>query len=210
MTFSKAPLIERGFCICGICRRQTMQHAESSDEHDAEALRADCARCAALCCVALAFDRGPMFAFDKAAGVPCPNLSGDNRCAVHARLAAEGMAGCVSYDCLGAGQRVTAMFAGRSWRDDADTARAMFRAFAAMRRAQELVSLLRAAVRLPLSPERARRRADLERECAPAGGWTLLTLERFDRGPIPGKVRAFLASLKDAACVQERLGGDAE
>jgi hypothetical protein len=37
---------------------------------DAE-FRGDCARCAGLCCVLLAFDRGPLFAFDKPAGIAC-------------------------------------------------------------------------------------------------------------------------------------------
>jgi len=69
-------------------------------------LRADCSRCAALCCVAPAFAQSSDFALDKAAGVPCPNLRTDFRCGVHDRLRPLGFAGCTVYDCFGAGQRV--------------------------------------------------------------------------------------------------------
>jgi len=78
---------------------------------DIDLLRGDCSRCFGLCCVALSFERGPHFAFDKPAGEPCPNLTWQGRCAVHDRLAAVGMAGCAKYDCLGAGQLATKMFA---------------------------------------------------------------------------------------------------
>ena len=122
-------------------------------------LRADCARCAALCCVALAFDRGPAFAFDKAAGDPCRNLRPDDACAVHATRAGLGCAGCVAFDCLGAGQRVTAAFAPRHWRDDDETARAIFDAFAQLRAACEVLDLLGRARALPL-PDAARARVE--------------------------------------------------
>ncbi len=73
-----------------------------------------------MCCVALAFDRSPLFAYDKPAGEPCANLSATGRCAIHTERAAKGFAGCEAYDCLGAGQAVTQGQArrGRSWRDD--------------------------------------------------------------------------------------------
>ena len=41
------------------------------------ALRADCSRCEALCCVAPAFAASADFAIDKPAGVPCPRLRDD-------------------------------------------------------------------------------------------------------------------------------------
>ena len=78
---------------------------------DIDLLRGDCSRCFGLCCVALSFERGPLFAFDKPAGEPCPNLTQQGRCAVHERLAAAGMTGCARSDCLGAGQLATEMFA---------------------------------------------------------------------------------------------------
>jgi hypothetical protein len=73
-------------------------------------LVADCDHCDALCCVHLGFDASPAFAFSKPAGVPCPHLRA-NRCSIHARLAQRGFAGCAAFDCRGAGQRATALFA---------------------------------------------------------------------------------------------------
>lgn len=142
-------------------------------------LRADCARCAALCCVAFAFDRSVLFAFDKPAGVPCPNLDRCDRCRVHERLDAEGLSGCRAYDCAGAGQRVTAMFAGHSWRDDAATQRQMLEAFAVMREVCELLSLLNAAraLRLP-APLRAECLA-LLRGFEAEARWTFERLESY-------------------------------
>jgi hypothetical protein len=70
-----------------------------------EDLRADCARCAALCCVLPGFTASADFAIDKPPGTPCPNLAADHRCTVHDRLRPLGFAGCVAYDCFGAGQR---------------------------------------------------------------------------------------------------------
>ena len=94
--------------------------------------------------MALAFDRSASFAFDKAAGVPCPNLRG-TKCRVHSALEASGCAGCARYDCAGAGQRVCEeVFAGRSWRDDASLVEPMMHAFRVMREVQELRVLLRA------------------------------------------------------------------
>src|SRR4051812_11637904 len=70
-------------------------------------LRADCARCFGLCCVAPAFSASADFAIDKAAGEPCPNLLADFRCSIHDRLRQRGFPGCAAYDCFGAGQRVS-------------------------------------------------------------------------------------------------------
>jgi pentapeptide repeat protein len=70
-------------------------------------LRADCTRCRALCCVHLPFDRGADFPFAKAAGTPCRNLTGNDRCGIHDRLAERGFRGCVTFDCFGAGQRAS-------------------------------------------------------------------------------------------------------
>jgi hypothetical protein len=102
---------------------------------DAASLRADCSRCIGLCCVLLAFDRGPLFGFDKPPGQPCRHLDASDRCAIHPAREARGFTGCARYDCLGAGQAVTAMFEGRSWRDDAVTMREMYDAFVRVREA---------------------------------------------------------------------------
>ena len=66
-------------------------------------LRADCASCFALCCVGLTFIASVDFPVDKPAGEPCVNLTPAHRCGVHASLRSRGYAGCVSYDCIGAG-----------------------------------------------------------------------------------------------------------
>lgn len=71
-------------------------------------LTADCSRCRGLCCVGLCFSTSDGFPADKAAGVKCTHLMPDCRCKIHGELAARGMRGCTAFDCLGAGQRVTA------------------------------------------------------------------------------------------------------
>jgi Pentapeptide repeats (8 copies) len=101
-------------------------------------LRADCARCVGLCCVAPAFARSADFAVDKPAGTPCTHLAEDFRCAIHADLRDRGFAGCTVFDCLGAGQRVTAAFAGRDWRTP-EVAAPMFAAFGSARQVHELL-----------------------------------------------------------------------
>ena len=90
------------------------------------------------------------FAIDKSAGVPCPHLSPDCRCAIHPRLHRRGFAGCAAYDCFGAGQRICGdTFAGRDWRDDDETARLMFEAFSRLRRLHELLWHLDEALAWP-------------------------------------------------------------
>jgi Pentapeptide repeats (8 copies) len=69
-------------------------------------LRADCAKCVGLCCVAPAFAASADFAISKPAGTPCPNLLADHRCGIHDSLRQRGFTGCTVYDCFGAGQRV--------------------------------------------------------------------------------------------------------
>lgn len=114
-------------------------------------LQTDCSQCAALCCIALAFDKGRDFAFDKNPGQPCPNLS-RHSCTIHEKLNEEGFSGCVKYDCLGAGNRVVQeVFNGRSWQDDPQLTRPMIEAFAGMREVHKRIDLLRAAETLPLS-----------------------------------------------------------
>jgi uncharacterized protein YjbI with pentapeptide repeats len=112
-------------------------------------LRADCARCSGLCCVAPAFAASADFAITKPAGQPCPNLGGDFRCGIHDRLRPSGFAGCTVYDCFGAGQQVTQVtFGGTDWRSGAATAEQMFAAFTVMRELHELLWHLAEAVTL--------------------------------------------------------------
>ncbi|MFJ6293949.1 pentapeptide repeat-containing protein [Streptomyces griseoviridis] len=119
-----------------------------------EALRADCGRCFGLCCVALPFTASADFAVDKKAGTPCPNLGGDHRCGIHARLRQEGFTGCTVYDCFGAGQQVSqVVFGGRDWRTGPpERARQMFDVFPVVRQLHELLRYLTEA--LALAPAR--------------------------------------------------------
>jgi uncharacterized protein YjbI with pentapeptide repeats len=103
-------------------------------------LYGQCDRCAGLCCVVPAFTASADFAIDKPAGHPCPNLAADFRCTIHERLRPAGFAGCVAYDCFGAGQQVVQVtFGGRDWRDEPDVAPAMFAAFGTMRTLHEIL-----------------------------------------------------------------------
>ncbi|WP_234347373.1 pentapeptide repeat-containing protein [Streptomyces specialis] len=124
-------------------------------------LRADCANCFALCCVALPFAASAGFAVDKAAGEPCGNLRDDFRCGIHAELRGRGFAGCTVFDCFGAGQKVSRVtFGGRDWRRHPGTARRMFDVFPVMRGLHELLWYLTEALGLPAARPL---RADLRR-----------------------------------------------
>ncbi|MDV7217027.1 pentapeptide repeat-containing protein [Streptomyces prunicolor] len=114
-------------------------------------LRGDCARCFGLCCVALPFAVSADFASDKAAGTPCPNLQGDHRCGIHAKLRPKGFTGCTVYDCFGAGQHVSQVtFAGQDWRTaPREQARRMFEIFPVVRQLHELLRHLTEALTLP-------------------------------------------------------------
>ena len=115
-------------------------------------LRADCARCFALCCVAPAFSRSSEFAIDKPAGVPCPNLADDHRCRIHDSLRPEGFSGCAAYDCFGAGQRLAQhTFGGHDWRTHPRLAGPMMAAVPVMRGLHELLWYLREAQGLDTS-----------------------------------------------------------
>jgi Pentapeptide repeats (8 copies) len=114
-----------------------------------QALKADCANCFGLCCVALPFARSADFAINKAAGQPCPKLQADFSCGIHARLRQEGFPGCMAFDCLGAGQRVAQVtFGGRSWRQAPETAGQMFEVFTVMLQLHELLYYLAEALEL--------------------------------------------------------------
>ncbi|WP_210506033.1 pentapeptide repeat-containing protein [Naasia sp. SYSU D00057] len=113
-------------------------------------LTADCANCAGLCCVALAFARSADFAFDKPAGEPCTHLADDFRCRIHADLRPSGFKGCTVFDCFGAGQKVTQQtFGGRTWRQDPEVRRGMFAVFPVIRSLHELLWHLTEALALP-------------------------------------------------------------
>jgi hypothetical protein len=88
------------------------------------------------------------------------------------------------------------VFAGKSWRDGPDLLPAMEVAFRAMRRLHEDHALLVSAAKLPLTePEEALRQAllaevDVEARQTEAG------LAAYEAGPLPRKLRGFLADLR--------------
>jgi uncharacterized protein YjbI with pentapeptide repeats len=113
-------------------------------------LRADCANCFALCCVALAFAKSRDFAIDKEVGDPCPNLREDYRCGIHTGLRQQGFQGCTFYDCFGAGQKVSQVtFLGRDWREHPDSRKQMFAMLPVMRQLHELLWYLTEVRTLP-------------------------------------------------------------
>ncbi len=132
-------------------------------------LRADCAACCGLCCVSPPFDADQGFGYDKPAHEPCRHLRGDFICAIHVDRAAQGFAGCSSYDCLGAGQRVTRAFAPGDWKSTPERAAAMHDAFMRLRGLHELLVLLATAhgrVDEPAWRQRIADQADaVERAC---------------------------------------------
>ncbi len=161
-------------------------------------LHPDCARCAGLCCVLLAFDRGSQFAFDKPAATPCPNLDSGHMCTIHDRLAETGFHGCIAFDCHGAGQRVIQeVFEGRSWRDDPALMAPMTDAFRRMRTIHEHLALLATARTLDLTPALYEEIAALEARLDPAEGWTRDALAACDVKSLERDVQRFLAGLRD-------------
>jgi uncharacterized protein YjbI with pentapeptide repeats len=155
-------------------------------------LRADCASCFGLCCVALPFSASADFAIDKDAGRPCRHLRPDFACSIHDRLRQEGFPGCAAYDCFGAGQKVSQVtFGGQSWQDGHDrqdgqrrsaseSAKRMFEVFPIMRQLHEMLWYLAEALTLrparPLHPAIRRALDETERLTA-AGAEPLMTLD---------------------------------
>ncbi|WP_370030221.1 hypothetical protein [Qipengyuania mesophila] len=109
--------------------------------------RSDCSRCAALCCIAYPSEEMPGFSAAKQAGQPCPKLGADALCTIYARRAEEGFAGCIRFECFGAGQHVVqSLFEGRDWRGDGTLLGPMVEAFLAMRPVSDLAYLVERAL----------------------------------------------------------------
>jgi len=161
-------------------------------------LEPDCENCAAYCCVALAFDKSDMFAYDKQAAEPCKHLNGLHDCTIHDNLAGRGFSGCIRYNCFGAGQRVTnALFTGRSWRDHPDEAQIMFDAYRAMYKVHEFLALLQECRKLKLEPAQIAQVEAFETELKPPISWTSKTLGAFERSGTFEEIRAFFSGLGD-------------
>lgn len=122
---------------------------------------ADCSKCFALCCTALSFERGTQFAHDKPAGIPCQYLQTDFKCSIHARREDLGYDGCEAFDCLGAGQRASAIFAAQNWQRDPAIARRLYASFSILLRIQEMRQALKTAEELEIDHSLHAKRLDL-------------------------------------------------
>ncbi|MFF2050345.1 pentapeptide repeat-containing protein [Leifsonia sp. NPDC058194] len=167
-------------------------------------LSADCANCAGLCCVALAFAKSADFAFDKAAGDPCDNLDGDFLCRIHPHLRDRGFKGCTVFDCFGAGQHVTQhTFGGATWHDGGETRDGMFAVFPVVRQLHELLWYLREALRLPAAAALHARLRAAERDVRAAADDTPERIRELDvdalRGPAAALLREAARLTREAA-----------
>ncbi|PID36620.1 MAG: hypothetical protein CR993_04555 [Rhodobacterales bacterium] len=146
--------------------------------------------------MALAFDHGPSFAFDKAAGTPCPNLAPNFTCTIHETLAQQGFPGCTRYDCKGAGQRIsTEVFPHENWRDTPSRKADILDAFATLRRVHEGLELIQTAEKLPLPADKRAELAKITAHYLPETPWTPESLARFDADHLPTRLATFLRSL---------------
>lgn len=156
----------------------------------------DCKNCAAFCCVAFAFDRGNHFDFDKAAGIPCPNLLSDHGCRIHAQLHKSGFSGCVRYNCFGAGQRVTQeVYGGQTWRDHPERADEMFETFSAVEKLHGLIAMLETAKKLNLPAALEQQRTTHQQELE-AVSITPTALKQLPYTQLRRTIDHFLLSLR--------------
>lgn len=126
-----------------------MKYQYSFTNPDRCDLYADCQSCFGLCCVALYFSASEGFPIDKEAGKPCLNLQPDFLCCVHKNLKEQGLKGCLTYDCFGAGQKVAQVsYGGQDWQKDPSLAKEMFEVFLIMRQLHELLWYLTEALTL--------------------------------------------------------------
>ena len=133
------------------------------------ALKADCSRCAGLCCVVPAFFAVQGFGFDKPAHTACGHLTLDHRCAIHTELDSRGFPGCRAFDCYGAGQRVTQeLLPGTNWRASDTAAAGVFAAYECLLVLHRLMALLvvaEATLPPPLDARMRVKRAEVDALC---------------------------------------------
>lgn len=160
-------------------------------------LQDDCGRCAALCCMAHAFDAGEDFGIDKPAGAGCAHLDPRGGCRIHDHRRQAGFPGCIAYSCHGAGPRVTQeCFGGRSWQSEAALTGPMMLAFQRARRVHRWLLLLAEAGKLAL-PARAEAEARaLMTRLTPPGAMTEAWLEAIATDAQEREIGAFLTSLR--------------
>jgi hypothetical protein len=149
-------------------------------------LKADCARCAGLCCVVHPFAAVQGFGFDKPARAPCRHLTSEDQCSIHSELQLRGFPGCVAFDCYGAGQRVTQeVLQGVSWRVSRESAARVFVAyetFLVLHRLMATLVLAEARIALAVAESLRRKRMELDdlarTLAARSGAIELAALER--------------------------------
>ncbi|MGN6090184.1 MAG: pentapeptide repeat-containing protein [Actinomycetales bacterium] len=112
-------------------------------------LSADCSACVGLCCIIPGYGASTDFAFGKAPGEPCRYLASDRTCSIHTSLVQQGMRGCVTYDCFGAGQATTSALRLERGEPLGNEAAATFRQLEAL---HEVLWLLDDAARPGLAP----------------------------------------------------------
>lgn len=163
-------------------------------------LKADCSACVGLCCVVPPFDAAQGFGFDKTAETPCQHLCADHRCGIHDSLIPQGFEGCVAFDCLGAGQRLTAsavaQFGDADWRARPVVARWLFDAYPRVRQAQEWLARLTLAAQVPADADQQAALRELAQALdAEAPRWASWTPE--EQLTWQGRVHAALAPLAE-------------
>ena len=157
-----------------------------------------CENCVAYCCVALAFDKSGMFAYEKQAAEPCKHLDGQHACSIHNNLKEKGFRGCIRYNCFGAGQRVTnEIFGGRSWREHPDEAAEMFETYQAMHKVHEFLAMLKEVRKLKLDETQIGQIETFERELCPTRAWTARDLIAFSTCGTFEEIRHFFKGLGD-------------
>lgn len=120
-----------------------MDKQETIDFKD---LRMDCSQCFGLCCVALYYSASEGFPKDKIGGEPCKHLEETFKCSIHDTLDLKGLHGCMAYECLGAGQRVSKqIYKGRHWRKQPKVAQEMFETFLVVHQIHECLWYLEEA-----------------------------------------------------------------
>ncbi len=160
----------------------------------------DCASCAALCCMAFAFDKSDLFAHDKTAGTACRNLRAGGDCEIHDQLVQEGYRGCVQYSCHGVGPRVVQeCFAGATWQADKHLVGPMITTFAMARELHDRAQLLDAARLLPLSDIQEAERDELARRVKFPDTLSTTWLERTTKSGVSRDVDRFVKSLRETA-----------
>ena len=161
-------------------------------------LQDDCASCAGLCCIALAFDRGPSFAADKEAGERCQHLNRDDRCAIHASRARRGYRGCIGFTCYGAGQRVSQeCLGGDGLAGEGAALRLGIEVFRDTRTLHEWLVLLHQAAALPLSSLQRGDNEALLAALTPPGPLEAVWLRGVVTAATRARITAHLQGLRD-------------